>query len=204
MIGYYNRSIITTYFSVCVSVAGMALAIDGQISWSLICLMLSGFYDVIDGRIARACKRTHADELNGIQLDSLSDMICFGALPVVILFNAGLDELYYLPVLAFFLLAGLTRLSYYNVQADLKDALGETVDGFEGMPITTISILLPIIYSLHVFTGDMFEPILALAILIIGAMYLSSFKFCKHPGKLKIGVLIILVMIGFTLIAIYR
>ena len=47
--------------------------------------MFSGFCDMFDGIVARTKKdRTDEEKRFGIQLDSLSDIVCFGVLPFVI------------------------------------------------------------------------------------------------------------------------
>ena len=63
------------------------LAIKDRYVGSLICLMLAGVCDMFDGTIASTKKdRTRDERTFGIQIDSLSDIICFGVLPAVWVF----------------------------------------------------------------------------------------------------------------------
>lgn len=85
MIGYYNYTVWLTFIGMLSSVTGMGLAIQGKIIPAVICLMFSGFCDMFDGIVARTKKdRTDEEKRFGIQLDSLSDIVCFGVLPFVI------------------------------------------------------------------------------------------------------------------------
>ena len=58
---------------------------------ALLCLMFAGFCDMFDGKIASTMKRTKQEKRFGIQIDSLSDLICFGALPALIVFHLSIN-----------------------------------------------------------------------------------------------------------------
>ena len=48
-------------------------------------LLLCGLFDTFDGRVARSKKnRTEKEKAFGVQIDSLSDLVAFGVLPVCI------------------------------------------------------------------------------------------------------------------------
>ena len=85
MIGFYNYTVWLTFIGMLSSVTGIGLAVQGRIVPAVICLMFSGFCDMFDGIVARTKKdRTDEEKRFGIQLDSLSDIVCFGVLPFVI------------------------------------------------------------------------------------------------------------------------
>ncbi len=199
MIGYFNRSVVVTYGSVAVALFGMILASQGLLLYAVLCLMVCGFFDVIDGRIARACKRTEAEKMNGIQLDSLSDTVCFGVFPVVFAYFAGLDTWWYALALVIYPIAGIGRLCYYNVQADLKEKEGQSVTAFEGAPITSISLVLPIAYGFHGLLGTWFPLFLAAVLLVMSYLFLCGRQFRKHPGKAKISVVFLIAAVGFIM-----
>ena len=68
-----------------ISVTGLFFAAPGKIDMALLCLLISGFLDLFDGMVARTKKdRTDAEKQFGIQIDSLTDVICVGALPALI------------------------------------------------------------------------------------------------------------------------
>ena len=85
MIGFYDYTVLLTYMGFIFGMSGIILAINGQIFPAIICLMFSGLCDMFDGRVARTKKKRTTEERQfGIQLDSLSDLVCFGVLPSII------------------------------------------------------------------------------------------------------------------------
>ena len=54
LIGVYDYTVILTYIGLCCSVIGMTQAIDGRFRIAIVCLALSGFCDMFDGKIARS------------------------------------------------------------------------------------------------------------------------------------------------------
>ncbi|KKA28046.1 hypothetical protein TD95_001538 [Thielaviopsis punctulata] len=93
------------------------------------------FFDFLDGKVARWRNKS---SLMGQELDSLADLISFGAAPasaaLCIGFRTTLDTV----ALAFFVLCGLARLARFNVTVAMlpKDASGKS-KYFEGTPIPT-------------------------------------------------------------------
>ena len=90
MIGFYDYTVVLTYISLMCSVFGITQAIGGHYRTAIICLALSGLFDMFDGKIARTKKnRTDDEKLFGVQIDSLCDVVCFGAFPAVICYVLG-------------------------------------------------------------------------------------------------------------------
>ena len=95
LIGYYNYTVILTDLSLISSVFGIYMAMRGHVAGAVYCLMVSGFCDMFDGKVARTKKRCEAEQKFGIQLDSLSDLVCFGVLPTVIGYAIGMTNKLY-------------------------------------------------------------------------------------------------------------
>lgn len=94
--------------------------------------------DVLDGFVARATKRQSP---LGADLDSLADVISFGAAPAVLAYTLGLDGGWDAGVLVFFVACGISRLARYNATAaSLSDVNGK-VKYYEGTPIPTSLLL---------------------------------------------------------------
>ena len=103
MIGFYNYTVILTYLSLMISVGGLFLAADGRIDMAILCLMASGFLDLFDGIVARTKKdRTDDQKTFGIQIDSLTDVVCFGALPALIAYMTGMRAVWQILILMVF------------------------------------------------------------------------------------------------------
>ena len=94
-IGKYNKSACVTYLGTISSIIGMIMAMNQKIKISIICLVASGVFDMFDGRIARKDKnRTESDKNYGVEIDSLSDTICFVVLPIIIFYQMGMQSWY--------------------------------------------------------------------------------------------------------------
>ena len=78
MIGYYNYTVILTYIGTLFGFVGITFIWGGDLRTALICLMLAGFCDMFDGKIASTMKRTKQEKRFGIQIDSLSGMVQCG------------------------------------------------------------------------------------------------------------------------------
>ena len=87
MIGVYDYTVILTYMSLISGMLGIIVTVTGagHPQLGVFFLMLSGILDAFDGKVARTKKdRTEFDKKFGIQIDSLTDLVCFGILPVTI------------------------------------------------------------------------------------------------------------------------
>lgn len=198
MIGFYNYTVIVTYLGVALSIIGMALASNGRYEYAILCLALAGACDTFDGKIARSMKnRTKEMEIFGVQLDSLCDMVCFGVTPVVIAYQMGLRSAWGIAIEIVFVLCGVIRLAYFNMLEELKhtDSQTEEQKGYRGLPITSITIIFPVIYLFHpLVPAEMFTNILALMLLIVAILYVLDFRL-KKPGNAAITAFIIFVAI---------
>ena len=198
MIGFYNYTVILTYLGLTSSAIGMfMLCSDKPFSFPLvICLLLfSGMCDMFDGRVARTRKRTSIEENFGAQIDSLSDMICFGIFPATIGFHLTGRAPWAIPFLIIFILCGLIRLAYFDVRAIEKkyNPDANISSSYVGLPITCSALLLPLLYSLkplyYIFISDTktlgFEIFVAVSMLLCAAAFVSPFHI-KKPGKLGV------------------
>ena len=196
MIGFYNYSVIVTYIGVALSVSGMALASTGQFKFAILCQALAGACDTFDGKIARAMKnRTKEMEIFGIQIDSLCDMVCFGVTPVIISYQMGLNSVWGIAIEILFVLCGVIRLAYFNVLEELKHTNPETdqAKGYRGLPITTITIIYPIVYLFHpLVSHETFLLFLAIMHIVVAFLYVLDFKL-KKPGNSVIAAMMVLV-----------
>ena len=145
MIGYYNYTVILTYIGTLFGFAGITYIGSGNLRMALLCLMFAGFCDMFDGKIASTMKRTKQEKRFGIQIDSLSDLICFGVLPALIVFQCSDKKVLPVFISGLYLLCALIRLAWFNV--DEEERQDEQTGGREtylGLPVTTSALLLPL------------------------------------------------------------
>lgn len=201
MIGFYNYSVILTYISLLSSVFGMTQAIHGRFKTAIFCLALSGLCDMFDGKIARAMKNRTEDEKSfGIQIDSLCDMVCFGVFPAMICYLLGVRGVIGMIVIAIYCTNSVIRLAYFNVM-EAKNAL-VSEDGekfYKGLPITSMAIVLPLVFMVQFFIPDYaFRICLYAALLIVGILFVVDFKL-KKPKNATLAVLVVVVAIALVI-----
>ena len=107
----------------------IVLAIKGQFVLSAFLILGAGFFDAIDGKVARLTKTTTRF---GLELDSLADVISFGVAPALLIYQWVLTPYGRLGwVSAFvFVSCGALRLARFNVQSGSIDPAR-----FNGLPI---------------------------------------------------------------------
>lgn len=187
MLGFYNYTVILTYMSLVSGTIGIFAAATGRpVVTSIVCLLLSGFFDLFDGMVARTRKKSTDDEKRfGIQLDSLADLVCFGVLPAVIGCRYGLNNYFYFTIMALYVLAGLIRLAYFNVceeNRSAKESGARTT--YDGLPITTAAIIFPLFYCFRLCTGSYFAPE-TYTYLYCGLLIAVAFAFLFNKLKIR-------------------
>ena len=202
MIGFYDYTVVVTYISLVSSILGMFCAIDGKLTLAVSCLAFSGLCDMFDGKIARTKKNRTDDEKSfGIQIDSLCDIVCFGIFPIILGYKLGMCKAYSIAILAFYGLAGVIRLAYFNVmEAKRQSETSENRKYYQGLPITSIAIILPLFCTLRPLLGHRFLSELHICILTVGLLFIINFPLRK-PGWKMLTLLVAIV--SCALIKIY-
>ena len=205
LIGFYNYTVWLTYIGMLSSVIGIFFASSGNTTAAVICLMFSGFCDMFDGIVARTKKdRTEEEKRYGIQLDSLSDVVCFGVLPAVIGISLGATKIFEIIILALFALCGLIRLAYFNVTEETRQKqTSEKRKSYEGVPITSSALTVPLLFCFKKLIGASFPVAYTLLLLLNGAAFITPLK-VKKPGKRGLAIMLILGIIFTVLILIFK
>lgn len=107
---------------------GIVMAMNGRFEVACIAIFCSAILDSLDGRVARM---TNAQSAFGEQMDSLSDMVSFGAAPALIVYIWALKDMGKAGWLAAFVyIAGAAlRLARFNVNIGVVDKRF-----FQGLP----------------------------------------------------------------------
>jgi len=108
-------------------------ATPAQLYQAALAIFFAMFFDAFDGRVARLTK-TQSDF--GVQLDSLADVISFGAAPALLVYKWALASLGFAGVFISFAFAacGALRLARFNVIAQ-RSGHGGGGRFFVGLPI---------------------------------------------------------------------
>ena len=106
----------------------IVMAINGRFELACISVFCAAVLDSLDGRVARM---THSQSAFGEQMDSLSDMVSFGAAPALIMYIWALKDLGkagWIPAFVYISGAAL-RLARFNVNIGVVDKRF-----FQGLP----------------------------------------------------------------------
>ncbi len=186
MIGFYNYTVILTYLSLCSAVVGITQVFEGNEPIAILCLLISGICDLFDGKVARHKKdRTDQEKLFGIQIDSLADIVCFGVLPACIGYHLGFNYGLGLISSVLIVLCGLIRLGYFNVKEEERQRnTEENRKEYQGLPITTSSIILPLLFLGKNNIPDVAYPYVFQGFMIVLAiLFVLNIKVKKMSAK---------------------
>src|SRR3954469_7134512 len=95
----------------------IVMAINGRFEASCIAVFCAAVLDSLDGRVARM---TNSQSAFGEQMDSLSDMVSFGAAPALIVYIWALKDLGKLGWLAAFVYCSCAALRLARFNTNLK------------------------------------------------------------------------------------
>ena len=205
------RVVVPSFFTLVNMLCGflaLTQVLDGAFVMACWLIVLAGFFDLLDGVMARL---TDADSPFGVQLDSLSDIASFGIAPSFLIYGYVLSAFNPLGMIVAALpaLCGAVRLARYNVTA--KDA--DATESFEGLPIPgqALAIVTLILAAENstwggLFALDSFRVTLPVVIVLSGLM-VSSIRFDTipmptleyvrtHPKKTAVYVLAGLLIVG--------
>ncbi len=227
MIGFYDYTVILTYFSLLSAVTGIvvSLAGAGHPYYGCFFLLFCGFCDAFDGKVARTKKgRTRREMDFGIQIDSLSDLVAFGVLPACIgtalirvsPFLTRLIDGYPVPWkvasgrfllhagLVLYVLAAMIRLAYYNVtEQERQETEGGVREHYLGLPVTSAALIFPFVLLLqHLTKADITLVYLGVS-LLTAVLFISPFR-VRKPGMRGIMIMVAVGAVEFFLILLWR
>lgn len=201
MIGFYNYTVILTYIGTISGFMGISFVMNANsnLTAALICLLFSGLCDMFDGKIASTKKdRTKQEKSFGIQIDSLSDLVCFGMLPASIIVHCSSGSVLSITISAAYLLCTLIRLAWFNVDEEERQGREDCVRKvYLGLPVTTSALMLPFAIGLGQFCNLDPASYMPWVLLAIAAGFITPFQL-KKPGLLG---KIIMVLLGVALLA---
>lgn len=191
-IGEWNKSVIITYIGTIFAVIGIFMVFEGKVSEAYGALIIAGVCDMLDGTIARKCKRNESQKLFGIQIDSLADVIGFVVFPVILACGSGLNRWYHIPVMCLFCICGIARLAYFNMNCGGEEG---PCKYYHGLPVTFTAIILPLVYPLHLVMKEaVFGIMYTLLFIVIAFFNILNIKVIKPKGA-ACGILCFLALI---------
>lgn len=191
LIGFYNYTVVLTYLGAAAAVCGIFFSVSGHPFWGVLCLLLAGMTDMFDGKVASTMKRNEAERTFGIEIDSLCDLISFGALPLAIGYGMGLSGGIFYVSAVFYLLCAIIRLAYFNVD-EIERQKKETGSRqyYYGLPVTSAALLFPLLFSFQSSLGKAAVVLYQIFLFAVGAAFILRFRLPK-PDRKQLPVLLI-------------
>lgn len=227
MIGFYNYTMIMTYMSLLSAGLGIVVSLSGSGHpfVGVFFLLFCGLCDAFDGKLARTKKdRTQTERNFGIQIDSLSDLVAFGVLPVCIgaalirrskflyddifenqlpYFNKIITALLF-TVMILYILAAMIRLAYFNVtEEERQKTEGGVRKYYTGLPVTSAALIFPTVCLLHYLLPMDITPVYFGVMCLTGVSFLLKFNIRK-PGLRSILVMIAIGLVEFVVMILFR
>jgi CDP-diacylglycerol---serine O-phosphatidyltransferase len=202
-----NRLIpnVLTLAALCSGLTAIRFGLQGQMKLAVIAIMVAAILDALDGRVAR---RLGVTSRFGAELDSLSDFLCFGVSPALVLYLVSLKDggaLGWVVTLMFPMCSAL-RLARFNTALD-ADTPPPAWTGayFTGVPAPAGALLalIPLMVSFEIDAAwPRHALVVGTVLVVVGGLMVSrlptfSFKKGRVPRHLVLpSLLAVALMLG--------
>jgi CDP-diacylglycerol--serine O-phosphatidyltransferase len=172
-----------------------------------VAIFFGSFFDAFDGRVARLT-RTQSDF--GVELDSLADVISFGAAPAILVYKWALAGMGFLGffIAAVYASCGAIRLARFNV---LAHSAGGNQRYFVGLPIPLAAgMLVSLVIALNTQRTPVAEAVglwpIATLVLVLAFLMVSTIRYrtFKEAGLNAKTLLVFLLVVAVGVIIALR
>lgn len=165
-----------TLLGLCFGVLAIYFALAQNYPAAIIALLWAVLCDWYDGLAARATPgRSESHRLIGAQMDSLTDLVTSTVAPAILLLSVGDFSAWLYPGALAIIMAGVLRLSYFNVFGVDKNGT------YAGITIDNSPIVIAAIFLLHSFLNhNAFVAVLYATVLVMAFLHVAPIR----TGKL--------------------
>lgn len=169
-------------------------AFEGNITTACWFIILAGFLDALDGKVARL---SGTASRFGVELDSLADFLSFGVAPAVIVYAIKLNSLgkWGWIISIVYMMAAAYRLARFNLLADTEEK-----KNFYGLPvpIAAFALVTFIIFCYDRWGGLQYHELMISMIIILAFLMVSQVeyeflpdRFHTRKERIKLAILLI-------------
>jgi CDP-diacylglycerol--serine O-phosphatidyltransferase len=178
-----TRAVVPTLFTVLNMFCGflsIISAADGKYVEASYLILLAGVFDSLDGIMARLTKSSSEF---GVEIDSLSDVVSFGAAPAFLVYQLHLNhlEVWGVIISSMLMILGGIRLARFNVQL-----VGFDKNHFNGLPIPASAFIIVSYVLTFIVDGARLEGMAAsfLPFLVVATslIMVSTIKYDTLPS----------------------
>ena len=168
-----------TSFSLLSGFLALIFTSDGNFQLAAVMIFAASIFDLVDGIAARLLKTTSQF---GVELDSLADIVSFGAAPAFLIYSFHFYQLEVIGIIisAMPLIFGALRLARFNSQIEEIETKGD----FKGLPIPLSAITIAMfVYYVH-NNGEFIKPLYYVSvplIVLLSLAMVSNIKYSAFP-----------------------
>jgi CDP-diacylglycerol---serine O-phosphatidyltransferase len=169
---------VLTSFNVACGAASIVYSVEGEYAIAAFLILVAVFFDLIDGKVARF---VGSSSQFGVELDSLADVISFGAAPAILIYAMGYQGYHRLglSLVLVYTLCTVLRLARYNVSANENP--NKKREYFTGLPCPVPAVFLAsLVWLLHEYQIPLTDPIVR-AVLHITVVCLACLMVSTLP-----------------------
>lgn len=165
-----------TFLSLGLGLVSIVLSIQEYIYLAGILILASAIFDSFDGFFAR---KLDLESAFGLQLDSLTDIVCFGVAPIVLISqHLNLQQrfsFWLIPLFLMIIWAGAFRLARFNLQPPKESSTGSSL----GLTISLAGLIMTsmILSDLTQTGADYPLPVIMGQILLLCFLMVSRIRF---------------------------
>jgi CDP-diacylglycerol--serine O-phosphatidyltransferase len=195
-----------TVLALCAGLTSIRFSLNESWQLAVTAILVAVVLDGLDGRLARLLKGTSKF---GAELDSLSDFVCFGVAPAILIYLWTLNDLGgvgWILVLAFCVCCAL-RLARFNTALDSINQPAWMANFFMGVPAPAAGglVILPVVLSFQVAESFFHYPLVnglviaVVAFLMVSKVPTYSFKRVRVRREFILPVLIVVGLLAAVL-----
>lgn len=168
-----------TITAMCFGLSSIRFAQCNEWEYAVLCILVSALLDMFDGKIARFLDQSSTF---GLELDSLSDLVCFGVAPSVVLYLASMQQMGRIGwgICMFYTVCCALRLARFNVvHRCTEEASDLDRKYFTGIPAPAGAIvaLFPLILFFETETFAFVRPFfIAFFLMFSGCLMVSTVR----------------------------
>ena len=172
-----------TVLALCSGLTAIRFGIHMKFQQAVLAIMIAAILDGLDGRVARLLQGATKF---GAELDSLSDFVCFGVAPAMILYFWTMSQAGgagWALVLLYTVCCAL-RLARFNTMMGQADLPAYAYNFFTGVPAPAAAglVLMPLIVSFEVPAGYV-DRVPVVAVYLLGVSFLMVSKIPTFSAK---------------------
>ncbi len=168
-----------TIAAMCFGLSSIRFAQCNEWEYAVLCILVSALLDMFDGKVARFLEQSSSF---GLELDSLSDLVCFGVAPSIVLYLAAMQQVGKVGwgICMFYTICCALRLARFNIsRIDSEENSDLDRKYFVGIPAPAGAIiaLFPLILFFETESFAVVRPFyVAFFLMFAGCMMISTIR----------------------------